>query len=70
MARRLGMPEFHYAMLPHPIANLTPEECCERAASILSEVLTILDLEDAAAEPRQSDAAPPEQVPWPMRGGV
>ena len=24
MAKRMGMPGYHYAMLPHPISNLTP----------------------------------------------
>ena len=31
------MPGYRYAMLPHPIANLTPDECCERAASIMRD---------------------------------
>jgi hypothetical protein len=70
MAKRLGMPEFRYTMLPHPVANLTPEECAERALSILPDVLNILSLDDVPAAGRPAEAPPPEQVPWPVRGGV
>ena len=70
MAKRLGMPGFHYTMLPHPIANLTPEECCDRALGILPDVLNILSLDDVPPDTRPAEAPPPEQVPWPARGGV
>ncbi len=72
MARRMGMPGYHYAMLPHPIANLTTEECKARAAELFCEILAILGLEDqseqASIADRQRGAA--EQVPWPAGGSV
>jgi hypothetical protein len=71
MARRMGMPGYHYAMLPHPIANLTPEECKARACELLPEILEILGMADRAEEAgatRQQARA--EQVPWPSGGSV
>jgi hypothetical protein len=71
MARRMGMPGYHYAMLPHPVANLTPDECKQRACELLPEVLEILGLE---GRPEQVIAdrqrTPAEQVPWPGGGSV
>ena len=71
MARRMGMPGYHYAMLPHPVANLTPDECKTRACELLPEILEILGLENRS-EPviadRQRTAA--QQVPWPGGGSV
>lgn len=61
MAKRQGMPGYRYTMVPHPIANLTPEQCQERAAAILDEVLDLLGLE--ARHPTGGSAA--EQVEWP-----
>ena len=71
MARRMGMPAYHYVMLPHPIANLTPDECKRRAAEVLSEVLSILGL-DGRGEPVLVGAqrTPAEQVPWPSGASV
>ncbi len=71
MARRMGMSGYHYAMLPHPIANLTPEECQTRAEELLSEILTILGLEERS-EPIIADRqrVNAEQMPWPVGGSV
>jgi hypothetical protein len=72
MARRMGMPGYHYAMLPHPVANLTPEECKERACELLPEILEILGVEGQPERiaDRQRDASSAEQVPWPGGGSV
>jgi hypothetical protein len=70
MSRRLGMPGYRYTMLPHPIANLTPDECRERAASIIGEVLSILKLDPADATRPEHRAVTTEQQPWPAGGGV
>jgi hypothetical protein len=71
MARRMGMPGYHYAMLPHPIANLTPEECKARACELLPEILDILGVD---ALPEEAIAAvqraPAEQMAWPGGGSV
>jgi hypothetical protein len=42
MARTWGLPEFRFIAMPHPIANLTPEQLDQRAASILPEVVKLL----------------------------
>jgi hypothetical protein len=71
MARRMGMPGYHYAMLPHPVSNLTPDECKERACELLPEVLEILGVEgtrELSIAARQRAAA--EQMPWPGGGSV
>jgi hypothetical protein len=73
MARRMGMPGYHYAMLPHPVANLTPEECKERACELLPEILEILGVEPQREQlmaDRQRAASSAEQVPWPGGGSV
>jgi len=72
MARRLGMPGYRYTMLPHPIANLTPDECCERAESIIDDVLSILRLDPpSATRPAEpTTMASTEHQPWPKGGGV
>ena len=70
MARRMGMPGYHYIMLPHPIANLTPEECRTRACEILSEVLGTIGLEDRVPVVADRQRTPPEQQPWPGWGSV
>jgi hypothetical protein len=70
MARRMGIPNYHYIMLPHPIANLTAEECKERACEILSEVLSTLGLEDRPQLIADRQRVPAEQVPWPAGGSV
>jgi len=71
MARRMGMPGYHYAMLPHPVANLTPDECKARACELLPEVLEILGL-DSHAEQQIADRqrVVAEQVAWPGGGSV
>jgi hypothetical protein len=71
MARRMGMPGYHYAMLPHPVANLTPEECKERACELLPEILEILGVEakpELISDRQRASAA--EQVAWPGGGSV
>ena len=42
MARTWGLPEFRFIAMPHPIANLTPEQLDQRAAAILPEVVKLL----------------------------
>jgi hypothetical protein len=48
MARRHGYPEYRYALLPHPIGNLKPEQIRERAQAVLPQVLAILGLPEEA----------------------
>jgi hypothetical protein len=42
MASARGYPNYRYAMIPHPLSSLTPEQVEERAHEILPEVLEIL----------------------------
>ena len=42
MARRNGYPGYVYAVMPHPIGNLRPEQIRQRAEAILPDVLSIL----------------------------
>ena len=42
MARRMGMPGYHYAMLPHPVANLTADGVQARAAQAVPTVAAML----------------------------
>jgi hypothetical protein len=42
MARTMGAEGYRYAVIPHPISNLTPEQCRERARSVLPDLLEIL----------------------------
>jgi hypothetical protein len=44
MAQRQGYPGLHYAMLPHPIGNLKPEQIRQRALEVLPQVIEILGL--------------------------
>ena len=44
MARRNGYPDYRYAVLPHPIGNLKPEQIEQRAQAILPEILQILGI--------------------------
>ncbi|MBO0714788.1 MAG: hypothetical protein J2O39_06200 [Acidimicrobiales bacterium] len=53
MARLQGAPGYRYAMIPHPVSNLSPEECHERAAAVLPQVLEILGLDQTEAAPGQ-----------------
>lgn len=45
MARRNDYPDFQYAMVPHPIGNLKPEQIRQRALEVLPQVIEILGLE-------------------------
>ena len=42
MTRMMGVPDYEYAVAPHPLSSLTDEECRERAEALLSEVERIL----------------------------
>jgi hypothetical protein len=44
MARRNGYPDYKYAVMPHPIGNLKPEQIRQRAFEVLPQVLAILGL--------------------------
>ena len=44
MARRNGYPGYHYAVMPHPIGNLRPDQIRQRAEVLLPEVLAILGI--------------------------
>jgi hypothetical protein len=70
MAKRMGMPGYHYIMLPHPIANLTPDECGTRACDILPEVLDVLGLPERQQVAADGQRAPAEQLAWPAGGSV
>lgn len=70
MARRMGMPGYHYVMLPHPVANLTPDECRERACDVLPEIVDVLGLESREQLIANRQRTPAEQVPWPSGGSV
>jgi hypothetical protein len=59
MAKSLGAPEYRYAMVPHPLSNLTPEECRGRAAEVLPQVMAILGLDGAPAQERKPVAEEP-----------
>ncbi|HLH68983.1 MAG TPA: hypothetical protein VKY90_08120 [Candidatus Dormibacteraeota bacterium] len=49
MARTMGADGYRYAVIPHPVSNLTPDECRERARNVLPEVLGILSAGDEAS---------------------
>jgi hypothetical protein len=42
MARTWGLPDFRFVMMPHPIANLTPEQLDQRAREIAPKVMELL----------------------------
>jgi hypothetical protein len=42
MARIQGYPGYRFALIPHPLSSLTPEETRERAREVLPEILDIL----------------------------
>lgn len=44
MARIQGYPGYRYALIPHPLSSLTPEETRARAREVLPEVLEILGI--------------------------
>lgn len=45
MARRNDYPDYKYAMVPHPIGNLKPEQIRQRALEALPQIIEILGLE-------------------------
>lgn len=46
MAKARGFPDFHYAMMPHPLSSLTPEQVKEQARKLVPEILEILGVKD------------------------
>jgi len=46
MAKARGFPEYHYAMMPHPLSSLTPEQVREQARKLIPEILEILGIDD------------------------
>ena len=42
MARLSGMPEYPYAVAPHPFGSLTPAEVAERADALVARIETLL----------------------------
>jgi len=57
MAQTQGMPGYPYAVIPHPISSLSPQEVRQRAEQVLPELLRLLGVEDAAEEGRHERAA-------------
>lgn len=70
MARLRGAPGYRYAMVPHPLSSLTPEECRQRAGQVLPVVVDILGLEgdQAAAAEDTVGAASSVAVAEPASG--
>ena len=44
MAGSRGYPGYHYALMPHPLSSLTPEQVKEHAHKLLPEILDILGI--------------------------
>jgi len=42
MARALGVPDYQFAMVAHPIGSLTPAELEQRAADAVCQLLPLL----------------------------
>jgi hypothetical protein len=42
MAELWGVPDFRFVMMPHPLANLTPEDVDRRADELCGKVLGLL----------------------------
>ncbi len=42
MAKTWGVPDLKFLVMPHPIANLTPEQMDQRAAEIAPQVVDLL----------------------------
>jgi len=57
MAQAQGMPDYPYAVIPHPVSSLSPEEVRQRAEQVVPELLRLLGVEDAAAEGRNERAS-------------
>jgi len=51
------MPDYPYAVIPHPFSSLSPEEVRQRAEQVVPELLRLLGVEDAAAEGRHERAS-------------
>jgi hypothetical protein len=45
MAKRHDYPDYIYAMMPHPIGNLRPDEIRQRAEEVLPQIVAILGLD-------------------------
>ena len=54
MARRYGFPGYRYAMVQHPLGGVSPEECKQKAAEVLDDVIGILAGEKAIVVPTVS----------------
>lgn len=48
-ASRLGIPDYQFVTVPHPIMNLTEEQCASRAANAFDDVIALLRLDDNRA---------------------
>ena len=44
MAQRQGFASYRYAVMPHPIGNLRPDQIRQRAEAVLPQVLALLGL--------------------------
>lgn len=42
MTRMMGVPEYEYAVAPHPLSSLSDAECTARAEALLPDVERIL----------------------------
>ena len=45
MAKARGFPSYRYAMMPHPLSSLTPEQVHEAAMKLLPDILDILGVD-------------------------
>jgi hypothetical protein len=57
MAQAQGMPDYAYAVIPHPVSSLSPEEVRQRAEQVVPERLQLLGVEDAAEQGRHERAS-------------
>lgn len=57
MAQTQGMPGYPYAVIPHPVSSLSPEEVRHRAEQVLPEVLRLLGIEEGVEEAEDERAA-------------
>jgi hypothetical protein len=48
MARRYGFPGYRYAMVQHPLGGVSADECKQKAAEVLDDLIAILAGEPAA----------------------
>src|SRR5690349_5037024 len=70
MARTMDAPGYRYAMVPHPLSNLTREECWARARDVLPDVLAILGLTDGEQRPAGTARTPAAAEPEDPRDQV